>query len=183
MHQYIHPRQCDGKTDDTLAIPKDDCYVNDAEGNISISKSFLSFALNITDVSHIGIEVESSLTLLISNDRKHWPGQENFIQLTKCNNIEIFGGGLINGQEQIWWEYPNDFRAHTIDSHGCNGLVIKDITIINPPSHCLELHANNTELSNITSDNTDAVNVHGSPFWIHGCYFNNSNIFVLANYL
>ena len=52
-------------------------------------------------------------------------------------------------------------------------VIIANITIINPPNHCLELYSDYTELSGVKifappstgtshpSHNTDAVDVHG----------------------
>eukprot|EP01084_Bolivina_argentea_P263741 446493_1 len=192
----------DGKTDDTKAIQKamDDCYLNNGKtGLVSLpsSKSFLSFALNATSVSNIGFEIQSSSTLIISNNRAAWPGTEDFLHFTSCSNIKIFGGGLINGQGLVWWQNDDDFRPLTIVTTHCNNLLITNITITNPPNHCMELDANNTEISHVTvlappsngipddeqSHNTDAVDVHGSPFWIHDCYFStgDDNVAVHAN--
>eukprot|EP00486_Rosalina_sp_Unknown_P001154 CAMPEP_0201564580 /NCGR_PEP_ID=MMETSP0190_2-20130828/3012_1 /ASSEMBLY_ACC=CAM_ASM_000263 /TAXON_ID=37353 /ORGANISM="Rosalina sp." /LENGTH=377 /DNA_ID=CAMNT_0047980959 /DNA_START=81 /DNA_END=1214 /DNA_ORIENTATION=+ len=195
----------DGKTDDTKAIQAamNDCYLNNTKYNTSglvilpSSKSFLSYPLYVTKITNAAFEIESSSTLIISNDRDNWPSDADFLVFHESNNIEIFGGGLINGQGEIWWANQGKFAPRTIYCHDCTNLLITNITIKDPPYHTLELYADNTEVSYVTilappstgvppneqSHNTDAVDVHGSPFWIHDCYFDtgDDNVAVHAN--
>eukprot|EP00483_Globobulimina_turgida_P009817 UN09836 len=195
----------DGKTGDTKAIQNamDDCYLNNTKYNTSglvtlpSSKSFLSFPLYVTKISNAGFEIQASSTLIISNDRSSWPSSKDFLVFHESTNIQIFGGGLINGQGQIWWANRNSFAPRTIYCHTCTNLLITNITIKDPPYHTLELYSDSSEVSHVTilappstgippeqqSHNTDAVDVHGSPFWIHDCYFDtgDDNVAVHSN--
>eukprot|EP01083_Nonionella_stella_P241543 843420_1 len=201
----------DGKADDTKAIQKamDECYLNNngKGGLVTLpsSKSFLSFVLHATSVSNIGFEIQSSSTLIVSNNRSAWfakfanESHASFLQFTTCSNIKIFGGGLINGQGQVWWQHydTDSFHPRTIQMDDCNDVLMTNITVIDPPGHCMQIGANNTEMSYITilappdtgipddqqSHGTDGVDVHGQPFWIHDCYFStgDDNVAVHAN--
>ena len=75
------------------------------------------------------------------------------------------------------------FRPHTVDFLGVDHAVLADTVYVNGPNHILELGCDHCELSGVTvlnppstgdcaktntcSHNTDAVDVHGSPFWVH----------------
>ena len=113
----------DGKHDDTSAIQRamDECYQNDTKGVVSLpsGKKLLSFALSASKVSDIGFEIESGAELIISNDRDHWPDGEQFLDFTDVTNLEIYGGGVINGQGQVWWDNKDDFRPKTIMFETC----------------------------------------------------------------
>jgi len=95
--------------------------------------------------------------------------------------LTISGGGTINGQGEVWWENRDDFRPLTMYMDHCHHVLIKDITVIGCPNHCLELYADYTEVDNIKiinpsskakdpSHNTDGIDVHGTPFYIHDSY-------------
>eukprot|EP01084_Bolivina_argentea_P191457 328871_1 len=196
----------DGIVDDTSSIQKamNDCYLT---GNGSVylpsSKSFLSFPLNISSVSNIGFEIKQNATLLASNNRNKWPTNNNLtiplLTFSNVINLRIFGEGLINGQGQIWWKYPNSSRPHALVIENSLNVLITNLTMINTPNHVMVIGAKNAEISYVTvlnppsslnysntsnaSHNTDAINVNGSPFWIHNCFFDtgDDNVAVHAN--
>merc|ERR1712232_1014088 len=110
-----------------------------------------------------------------------WPDGEDFLMMDNVKNFEIFGPGLINGQGEIWWENRNDFRPLTIHMKECENVKIKDITVTNCPNHCLEMYCNDCEVDHVSiinpssqaekpSHNTDGIDIHGSPFYIHDSY-------------
>ena len=61
--------------------------------------------------------------------------------------------------------------------------LIEGIKIVDPPNHCLELYGDNIEVAGARvsappstgtsspSHNTDALDVHGTPFHVHDCHF------------
>ena len=84
------------------------------------------------------------------------------------------------GKDGIW-------RPHTVDfSHVTRGL-LEDTLYVNGPNHILELGCDYCELARVKvlnppstgdceksdtcSHNTDAVDVHGDPFYVHGVNF------------
>jgi len=48
---------------------------------------------------------------------------------------------------------------------GCDTCEISGVTVLNPPSE------GDCEKDNSCSHNTDAVDVHGQPFWVHDVNF------------
>jgi len=114
--------------------------------------------------------------LIISDDRDHWPNDEDFLDFHGVTNLEIFGDGVINGQGAAWWPHKDEFRPKTIMLESCSHVTIKDITVHDCPCHCLELYADFCEIDGISiinplnSHNTDGVDVHGTPFHIHDSF-------------
>lgn len=168
-----------GKSDDTSAIQKaiDDCG-SKGGGTVTLpsGKTFSSFAL---DMSHNNLQLVIDGTLLVNNDRGSWPKGKDIITATGVSNIGITGSGTVEGQGEVWWEHRDDFRPLTVKFEGVTTALIHGITFNNPPNHCLELFANHMEVSNVQvkappstdtdkpSHNTDGIDVHGSPFYVH----------------
>jgi polygalacturonase len=190
----------DGKTDDTKALQAaiDDCGASGG-GQVVFPAStgkgrYLSFALNM-NYSHLELNIPKGSTLLVSNDRRNWPGTADFISAPEVQHVAITGKGTIDGQGEVWWENRDQFRPKTVKFEKVAFALIQDNTIVNAPSHVLELYADHCEVAGVTilnppslhvpkpSHNTDAVDVHGDPFYVHDCYFNtgDDNIAAHAN--
>jgi polygalacturonase len=111
-----------------------------------------------------------------------------------CQHIAITGGGTVDGQGLVWWRARGPsghehkvFRPHTVDFKGVRHALLSETLYLNSPNHVLELYCDHCELSAVSvlnppstggcaadltcSHNTDAVDVHGDPFWIHSCNF------------
>ena len=50
--------------------------------------------------------MQPGATIKASNDRDKWPAPLDFITANGLNNIGIVGGGVIDGQGEVWW-YAN----------------------------------------------------------------------------
>jgi len=185
----------DGKTNDTAAIQ----HALDSCGNGNGGKvmfptgySFLIDSLTITH-SNTEMNIASGSKLLVSNDMKKFPVDQSIIQAKKVNNIAITGGGTVDGQGLVWWQEMKKpgkskiFRPHMVGFSDVVGGLLTDTQYINGPNHILELGCNNCELAfikvfnppstgdcestNTCSHNTDAVDVHGDPFYVHNVNF------------
>jgi galacturan 1,4-alpha-galacturonidase len=192
----------DGKTDDTSAIQKALDKCGEAGGRVTMKegRTYLTKALTIWSKTEFNIPLGS--VLLIDNDRKNWPAGKSIIQGNNksINNVAITGPGRLDGQGLVWWQnrgkdkYDKN-RPSTLHLGGSHALV-HNITFVNPPNHCMELYTHYTEVSHVTvlappstapepteSHNTDAVDVHGSPFYVHDCHFDtgDDNIAAHAN--
>ena len=104
-------------------------------------------------------------------------------------HLAITGGGTVDGQGLLFWRGRANhvFRPHTVDFTHVNYGMISGPTFTRNPNHVLELGCDNCELSHISvlnppstgdcekkntcSHNTDAVDVHGTPFYIHNVNF------------
>jgi polygalacturonase len=186
----------DGETDDASAIQKaiNDCAragggevllsprssgSDNDHGNVD-TRFFIASGIALNG-SHMSFRVPAGVTLVASDDIPHWPVNQHIISVSDVADIAFVGGGSVDGQGEKWWramEQPGKadmFRPHTIDAGGVTGLLIQNITFRNGPNHVLELFADHAELDSVRvlnppspqSHNTDAVDVHGQPFYIH----------------
>ena len=186
----------DGDNNATFAIQK---ALNNAScGKIIIPApgTFLISALQITR-SNMEFHIEKGATLLVSNDRKKWPGEKHIVAAKNVEHIVISGSGTINGQGLEWWQNRNDFRPHMVDFSSVKYAILSDTLFLNGPNHILELFCDYCELANVKvfappstgecekknmcSHNTDAVDIHGSPFYIHDVNFTTGDDNVAAH--
>jgi len=178
----------DGKTDDTKAIQSAFTACAQAGGGsvyFPSGHTFLTFPFSFTS-SKTSILVDQGATIKASDNIANWPVSggkyQDFVSAVGYNNIQITGAGTIDGSGATWW---SEFKKGTLKydrpdlvyfskvSHA----LLSDTTYINSPNHNLELFSDDTEISKVTvtapsdSPNTDALDIHGSPFWVHDCHF------------
>lgn len=80
-----------------------------------------------------------------SDTKRHW----NFIQINNCTNIEIRGGGKIDGRGYHWWmilfldkkKYINnqDDRPHLINMVNTQYIKVHDLILKNSPQFHLKM--------------------------------------------
>jgi hypothetical protein len=191
----------DGRHNDTAAIQAalDDCGQSGG-GTVSVPRKrgqtsrYLSSALSLSH-SHVQLHLEEGAVLLISNNRSIWPGSRHFISAKGVDHIAITGAGEIDGQGDVWWSHRDDFRPHVVDMSHVSMALLSNFSVRDPPNHCLELYCDHCELSGVSvlappstgatrvSHNTDAVDIHGAPFYVHDCHFDtgDDNIAAHAN--
>jgi polygalacturonase len=109
-------------------------------------------------------------------------GAQTFIYCDNVHDLEICGGGVIDGQGAAWWAvYATNtslVRPMMLNLYSCNRLFIHDITFQNPPYHHCGLRGNggNITISNLTvhtparSPNTDGLNFVGTNSVIENCH-------------
>jgi len=165
----------DGTTDDTKAIQ---ATFAAAKGGGTVqfpSGTYLTFPFSFAGSNTI-LNLASGATILASSSKSSWPGGSNptsFITSSGFNNLGITGSGTINGQGSVWWTDKAATRPDLVLFKGVNRLLIQGVTFENSPNHNLELYTNYAELDKITitapstSPNTDGVDIHGQPFYIH----------------
>eukprot|EP00040_Diaphanoeca_grandis_P019896 m.105415 g.105415 ORF g.105415 m.105415 type:complete len:430 (-) comp27645_c0_seq2:249-1538(-) len=185
----------DGKTNDTAAVQMalDKCGGGDG-GKVTLptGKTFLISALVITQ-NHTELHIASGSTILVSTDFHAFPQGVHIINANKVTDIAITGGGTVDGQGLVWWRemkkpgMANMWRPHTVQFSDVTRGLFTDTLYINGPNHILELGCDFCELSHIKvlnpsstgdcandnscSHNTDAVDIHGDPFWVHDVNF------------
>lgn len=186
----------DGKSNDTDAFQAalDECSKDGGRVLVPKGGPYLIAALSITG-SNVELNLDDEATVLVSNDRDKWPGEVAIITASEVHDVAITGGGVIDGQGMEWWEHRDDFRPRTVYFHSVQNSIVTGVTIKNPPNHCLELYCDNCEVAGVTvlappstgvdkpSHNTDALDVHGSPFHVHDCHFDtgDDNVAMHAN--
>jgi len=177
----------DGKTIDTAAIQKAFFAANaSGSGDVLFPAPyvFLSFPFSFSgDNSRIVVEPGASISA--TNDYLHWPisgGQYvPFITASGLSNLSIVGGGTINGNGRLWWDlFTNNTLNHTrpplLNYNNVENCLFEGVTFIDSPYHNLQVGCSYTEMRYINifapgegHYNTDGVDVHASPFYIHDC--------------
>jgi polygalacturonase len=166
----------DGKTDDTKAIQATFDAAGKSGGTVSFpAGTYLTFPFSFSG-SNTVVDIASGATILASTDKSSWPGGSNptaFITGSSYSNLGFTGSGTVNGQGSVWWGSPSSPRPGLMVLNSINHLLIQGVTFENSANHNLELYASFAELASVTinapstSPNTDGVDLHGTPFYIH----------------
>jgi polygalacturonase len=165
----------DGQTKDTVAIQKaiETCSAfRNGGGVVKLAGGkFVSGPLEIK--SNVTLSVETGAMLLGSTDRADYkratlmrqPTVEPFLHVVHAENVKITGGGIIDGQGQVWWDYVQGVKDAGIlgnDHPRPMGLLID--------------HSNHVTVENVTIQN--------AGFWQVVPYYSNyltfSHLRVLA---
>eukprot|EP00727_Mastigamoeba_balamuthi_P008668 m51a1_g4423 hypothetical protein (398) ;mRNA; f:53765-54958 len=187
----------DGATDDTAAVQKAFAAAAAAGGGtvlLSRGGTYLVKALAFQS-SHTALEVSAGSTLRVSNDRAGWPAAANVIAVQDVHDVALVGAGTMDGQGRVWWEHRDEFRPKFVYAKRARNVVVAGLTWRDPPDHCLQLYADNAEVFGVTmrappstgvaepSHNTDGVDAHGTPFYVHDCDISvgDDNVAVHAN--
>jgi polygalacturonase len=179
--------KADGITKDTAAIQKaiDTCTAKGA-GTVKVSGGvFVTGPLVLK--SNLTLVIDKDATLLGSPDRDDY-GHTTFARhdtvmpllgATNAENITITGGGTIDGNGHIWWEYVrglNDAGVLGTDHPRPMGLVfdhskhirVEDVTVQNAgfwqivPYYADDLQFRNIRILAPHSPNTDAIDPFSS---------------------
>jgi polygalacturonase len=184
----------DNATDNTLAISNAIVQANQG-GNtnglfggtvrIPAPGTFLCGPLTLKNNVNLQIDVGALLRML---DYNHYPGgitnPPNFIFGSSVTNIEISGGGAIDGQGAPWWPgYKTNSRPIMIRLQGCNRQLIQNVTLSNSPMFHISISSSkgNATVQGVTvrapdsstgsppSHNTDACDVSGTNVLVQNC--------------
>jgi len=203
-----HNAKGDGKTDDTKAVQATFAAAAKAKGGTVLfpaGRTYLTTAFQFAS-SNTAMHVPLGARVVFDNNQKLYDGKHNLIEADGFSNIAITGGGIIDGQGAKWWACRDSgcFRPKTFNVKHCDHLLLMDVTFKDSPNHVLEVGSDFTEMSHVTvfnppsttdkvpvngtygpSHNTDAVDVHGTPFYIHHCHFDtgDDNVAVHASHL
>lgn len=175
----------DGTTKDTAAIQKaiDACA---GGGMVKLSGgTFVSGPIVLK--SNITLDVEKGATLLGSPDRADFPKAtfarnptvQPFVSAPNAENVTITGGGTIDGNGHIWWEYVHGVKDAGVlgnDHPRPMGIVfdhtkhvhMSDVTVQNSgfwqivPYYADDLTFRNLRILAPMSPNTDAIDPFSS---------------------
>jgi len=140
----------DGVSKDTQAIQAaiDDCSAGGG-GTVRLAGGrFVTAPIEIK--SNVTFDVEKDSTLLGSMDRADYAAAvrmrqhtvQPLVAITNAHNVTITGGGVIDGQGKVWWDYVKEVKDSGIlgTDHPrpmlvlidhSNHVVIEDVTIQN----------------------------------------------------
>lgn len=160
----------------------------------SAPRTYLVFSLAL-NVSHTELHVSAGATLRASDDMASWKGGKvgsAIIVAKSVEHVAITGAGTVDGQGLVWWRAKEKhgnkiFRPHTVDMKDVQNAIIAETTFMHGPSHILELYCNDCEIDgvkvfnppstgdckndNTCAPNTDALDIHGTPFYVHDVNF------------
>ena len=179
----------DGTTKDTAAIQKaiDSCAGGGGAGGIVKLAGGTFVSGPIVLKSGITLDVESGATLLGSPDRADYPKYtfarhetvQPLVSAPNAQNITITGGGVIDGNGHIWWEYVRGVKDSGVlgtDHPRPMGVVfdhtkhvkMENITVQNAgfwqivPYYADDLTFRNMKILAPHSPNTDAIDPFSS---------------------
>jgi len=194
----------DGKSDDTTAIQKAiDACVSSGGMVVFDVGTYLTRSLALKG-SHCALYLPVGATVKFDDDMSKYDQSSNLIDI-EGSDVAVIGGGIFNGQGPKWWACRDKgcWRPRLLSVSHSKRVLLQGITWKDSPNHVLEMYSDFTELDHVTvfappsestvkvngtkgpSHNTDAVDVHGTPFYIHDCHFDtgDDNVAVHASHL
>jgi len=175
----------DGVSDDTSALQRaiTACAAGGGTTLLPSNGTFLSFGLSVPPSAH-GFALRVEGVLRFSNDTARWPKGAKACLVVGGAHIALVGHGVVDGQGAAWWPCAKAGcpRPDLVNAQDVQDLLIANTTYKDSPNHNLELYASPQELDRVTilapdsanvpvpSHNTDGVDVHGSPAYIHDCH-------------
>ena len=109
----------------------------------------------------------------------------SFLNIDNCRSCAIGGGGTIDGNGPAWWFNKSASRPKLINIDHSRDFALWNFTATDGGDHTIELGADDVEvahmeivmdwtkalppglLGGIMAPNTDGIDVHGTPFYVH----------------
>ena len=177
----------DGIADDTAAVQAaiTACARGGGTALLPGNGTFLSFGLSLpSGTANFALRVDGVLRFSNATAAPQWKGVAACLLLQGAG-VALVGSGLVDGQGAAWWPCAKAgcARPGLVTANKVTDLLVANLTFINSPNHQLELYASPFEVTNVTilappstgvdpskqSHNTDGIDVHGSPAYIHNC--------------
>ncbi|MGD0260069.1 MAG: glycosyl hydrolase family 28 protein [Verrucomicrobiota bacterium] len=178
----------DGITTNTTAIQK---AINDVNarggGTVEIPATpapgvYLTGPLTMTN--KINLQIDAGATLRMLPYATWYPTWTTtpLLSLTSLNNIEISGGGGIDGQGADWWSNKPGCGLYMISFNNCNTVLVQNATFSNAPAQQIVFKGKNGNitLQGVTiqapsshattpSHNTDGIDLVGTNCLVQNC--------------
>ena len=176
----------DGVTTNTVAIQN---AINDVSakggGTVEIPGPGVYLTGPLTMKSKINLQIDAGATLRMLPYAIWFPtwSATPLISSSSLQNIEISGGGSIDGQGGGWWPSSAGSGLNMIFFSSCNTLLIQNVTISNAPKQ--QIVFKNSKGGNITiqgvtitapsshaatpSHNTDGIDLVGTNCLVQNC--------------
>jgi len=136
----------------------------------------------LTMKSKINLQIDAGATLRML-PMAGWPGTSPLLSLASLHDVEISGGGGIDGQGGGWWPTSAGSGLYMIYFTSCNTVLVQNVTVSNAPKQQIVFKSSNG--GNITiqgvtirapsshaaspSHNTDGIDLVGTNCLIQNC--------------
>src|SRR5579871_4431522 len=144
-----------------------------ANGTLS---TYLSGPLTMKSSVNLQIDAGAMLQML---PKASWPGTTTFIlgNGSSLHDMEISGGGTIDGQGSSGWWAAGGSRPNFIEFDHAQRILIQGVTLQNAPTFHIMVHNNNGNLTiqNMTintpdgTPNTDGIDLASTNVLIRNC--------------
>lgn len=176
----------DGATDNTSAIQT---AINDVSshggGTVRIPGPGIYMSGPLTMKSSINLQIESG-AILRMQPYATWNATWSttpLLSLSSLHDVEISGGGAIDGQGAAWWAQNPGSGLYMIYFKSCNPVLIQNITVSNAPAQQIVFKSSkggNITIQGITirapsshasspSHNTDGIDLVGTNCLVQNC--------------
>jgi polygalacturonase len=129
--------------------------------------TYLCGPLTLSNSINLQIDAGAMLEMLPYGS---YPASSDFISGSSVHDIEVTGGGIIDGQGAPWWQAQNNTPggitrpAAMIAANACTNVLLQNITIQNSPaghvglrSGTINVTVNDINIENPPSPNTDGI--------------------------
>lgn len=176
----------DGTTTNTTAIQS---AINDVSakggGTVEIPGPGVYLTGPLTMKSRINLQIDAGATLRMLPYATWYPTWTTtpLLSLASLNNIEISGGGSIDGQGADWWSNKPGSGLYMIYFTSCNTVLVQNVTFSNAPAQQLVFKSSkggNITIQGVTirvpsshaatpSHNTDGIDLVGTNCLVQNC--------------
>jgi hypothetical protein len=136
----------------------------------------------LTMKSKINLQIDAGATLRML-PMSGWTGASPLLSSSSLNNLEISGGGSIDGQGGGWWPTSAGSGLYMVFFTSCNTVLVQNVTISNAPKQQIVFKGSkggNITIQGVTimapsshaatpSHNTDGIDLVGTNCLIQNC--------------
>ena len=144
---------------------------------------YLTGPLNMKSKINLQIDTNATLRMLpYSTWNATWTTTP-LLSFSSLNNVEISGGGVIDGQGAAWWANDPGSGLYMIYFTSCNTVLVQNVTVSNAPAQQIVFKSSNggnITIQGITisapsshagtpSHNTDGIDLVGTNCLVQNC--------------
>jgi polygalacturonase len=176
----------DGTTDCTAAISSAISAAAGASGGGTVELPAPGIYLSgpLVMQSKVNFQIDPGATLRLLPFGTYSPQQTSFLSASGLADLELSGGGGIDGQGSNWWVNAQNASPYLVDWEGCNRILIQNITISNAPAQNIvfkgsgsgnilvqgvNIFAPSSHVSVSPSHNTDGIDLVGTNGLVQNC--------------
>jgi len=174
--------QGNGTSDNTTAFQ---AAINDVSahggGTVQIPGPGIYLSGPLTMKSKVNLQIEAGATLRML-PYGTWPGTTPLLTFSSLSNVELSGGGAVDGQGAAWWLNNPGSGLYMIYFNNCNTVLVQNVTVSNAPAQQIVFKGKDGNItlrdlvirapsSHVTpaSHNTDGIDLIGTNCLVQAC--------------